>query len=165
MNIAGQIFGWVAVVLTVVAYQLKTQRQLLWANTLSTLSLSISYLFLGAYTGMALNAFGLFRNFVYFNREKRFFAHPLWPYGIALGMAALGALSWQGPLSLLAIVAMAVNAVFMSFKNVQLLRFSILVTSALLITYNLCFAAYGPAFNEALSIVSSVVGLARYRKM
>ena len=164
MNTIGQIFGWIAVALTVLSYQLKTQRQLLWANTLSTLSLSISYLFLGAYTGMALNAFGLFRNLVYFNRERQLFAHPIWPYGIALGMAALGVLSWQGPLSLLAIVAMAVNAVFMSFKNVQHLRFSILFTSALMIAYNLCFSAYGPAFNEALSIVSSVVGLIRYRK-
>lgn len=62
------------------------------------------------------------------------------------------------------IVALAANTVFMSVRSLQLFRKSILLTSSMILLYDVFIFSIGGIFNEALSIVSSVVGIIRYRK-
>ena len=66
--------------------------------------------------------------------------------------------------SLLIIVALAANTVFLSFGNPQLLRKSILATSSLVLLYNIFVFSLGGIANEALAIGSSVVGIFRFRQ-
>ena len=79
-------------------------------------------------------------------------------------IGALGVLSWQGPISLLIIIALAVNTVFLSFGNPQLLRYSILFTSTAILIYNVYVFTIGGIANEAVAIISSVVGIIRFKK-
>ena len=83
---------------------------------------------------------------------------------LALAMVVLGLLSWQGPVSLLIIAALAANTIFLSFGNPQLLRKSILGTSTLVLLYNIFVFSLGGIANESLSIFSSAVGIARFRR-
>lgn len=76
----------------------------------------------------------------------------------------MGALSWQGPMSLLIIVALAVNTLFLYFPNVQNLRKSILVTSTLVLIYNIFYSVWSGVLNELIAISSAVMGIYRYRK-
>ena len=82
----------------------------------------------------------------------------------AVCMVALGALSWQGWVSLLIIVALALNTLFMAFGTPQVLRCSVLFTSTLVLLYNVFVFSIGGMLNEGLAIVSSAVGVIRYRK-
>jgi hypothetical protein len=83
---------------------------------------------------------------------------------LTLMMVGVGALSWQGWISLLVITALAVNTVCISIGNPQLLRKSILVTSTMMIVYNAFVFSIGGMTNEGISIVSSVIGIIRYKK-
>ena len=106
----------------------------------------------------------IIRNVVfYFQKDDG--KHRLLPaLVLAAAMVVLGILSWQGPVSLLIIVALAANTVFLSFGNPQLLRKSILGTSSLVLTYNIFVFSLGGIANESLAILSSIVGIFRYRK-
>jgi hypothetical protein len=64
MVIIGQIMGWLAAILTFASYQCKDHKKLIAVQTLSTLSICISYLFLNAWSGMLLNIVCLARNFI-----------------------------------------------------------------------------------------------------
>lgn len=161
--IAGQIFGIVATIMTFISYQANTKRTLLLIHTTATLCTCLSFLFLGASTGFILNVVCLVRNVIYYFQDERSRLHYVTAGGLAAIMVVLGALSWQGWISLLMIVALAANTVFMSFGKPQLLRQSILATSTMVLIYNVFVFSLGGIANEGVSIVSAIVGIWRYR--
>ena len=164
MTTAGQIIGWIAALLTFISYQCKEHKALLTVQTLSSLSICISYLLLDAQSGMLLNVICIIRNFIIYKKDLKIFSYPFWPYLLAVVMAVTGALSWQGPISLLIIAALTVNTLFLYFPKVQNLRKSILFTSTLVLIYNVFYSVWGGVVNEAIAISSSVIGIYRYKK-
>ena len=163
-QIIGQALGILATVITIISYQMNTKRSLLLVQTAATACTCLAYLFLGAASGFALNVVCIIRNVVFYFQKDSGKAHTLTALTLALAMVVLGILSWQGPVSLLIITALAANTVFLSFGNPQLLRKSILGTSTLVLLYNIFVFSLGGIANEALSIVSSLVGILRFRQ-
>lgn len=160
----GQILGILATVITGISYQMNTKRSLLLVQTAATACNCLAYLFLGAASGFALNIVCIIRNVVFYFQKDDGKRRLLPALLLAAVMVVLGILSWQGPVSLLIIVALAANTVFLSFGDPQLLRKSILGTSSLVLTYNIFVFSLGGIANEALAILSSVVGIIRFRK-
>ena len=162
--VLGQILGIFAPILTTLSYQANTKRKLLFIQTLATLCICISYLLLDAPSGFALNVVCLTRNvsFFFLNEKTKF--NRVAAGGFALMMIPLGILSWQGAISILMITALAINTVCMSFGIPQLLRKSILLTSTMVLIYNCYVFSIGGILNEALAIISSVIGIIRFRK-
>ena len=161
--IIGQILDIIATILTFISYQVNTKKNLLIIQSTATAFTCASFLFLNAYTGFALNIVCLLRNLVfYFQNEKSKFHIPTVILLTAL-MIGVGTLSWQGYVSLIPILALAANTVFMSFGKPQMLRESVLVTSSMMIAYNILVFSIGGVANESISIVSSVIGLVRFK--
>ena len=113
---------------------------------------------------MVLNIVCILRNFVIYKKNIKFFSYSFWPYLLALIMGIMGFLSWQGTMSLLVIVALVVNTIFLYFPNVQNLRKSIVITSTMVLIYNAYYAVWGGVVNEMIAITSSIIGIYRYRK-
>jgi len=164
LETVGQIIGLFAVVLTFISYQIKEPKKLILVLAGSALAIMINYLLIGALPGAVLNAVCIIRNVVYAFDDKKIFSYKWWPYVFMAAMAALGALSWQGPVSLLIIIPLMINTLFLSFKDNQKLRKSILFTSTLVLIYNLIVFSLGGIINESLAIISSVIGLIRFSK-
>lgn len=162
--IIGQILGFLATALTVLSYQMNTKRTLLLLQTAATTCTCLSFLFLGATAGFALNIVCIVRNIAFYFETAR---TPLCTWTailMAATMGVLGALSWEGAISLLILPALMANTLFMSRGNPQLLRYSVIVTSSLIFVYDLFVVSVGGMLNEGLSVVSSVVGILRFHK-
>ena len=164
MNILGQVLGILAMLLTVFSYQMNTKRSLLAMQSTATLCTCLGYLCLGATSGFALNIVCLLRNFSFCFLKEKSKASYACAVLSAIAMCVLGALSWQGPISLFIILALLINTVCMSFGNPQFLRKSILVTSPMVIVYNIAVFTIGGICSESLAIISSVLGIIRFRK-
>lgn len=163
--ILGNVFGLVATIFAVLSYQAGTPKKTLLLNSGTIISVMISYTFLGAWAGFSTNGICLLRNITYALTGKvALFRTKAWPYVAALVLGGVGFLSWQGPISLLVILALMANSVFIGLGDNQKLRWSILITSTMMVIYNLYFMAYLAAIMEMFSIVSAAVGLIRYRK-
>ena len=162
--IIGQVLGILATIITGISYQMNTKRSLLLVQTTATACTCLAYLFLGAASGFALNIVCIIRNIVFYFQKDSGKVHTISSLLLAAAMVVVGALSWQGPVSLMIIVALAANTIFMSFGNPQLLRKSVLGTSTLVLLYNIFVFSIGGIANEGLSIISSAVGIARFRK-
>ena len=163
-EIIGQAFGIATTVLSALSYQANTKKKLLFIQSSAIICICISYLLLGADSGFALNLVCLIRNILfYFIKEKTK------PYYVAtaiiiLLISAVGALSWQGPISLLIILALVINTYFISLGKPQLLRYSLFLTCVMVLIYNVEFHSVGGILNEILSMVSAVIGIIRFRK-
>lgn len=163
-EISGQILGFIGFALTFFSYQSKSPKTLLLLQTISTLLFICHYFLIGASSGMLLNIVCVLRNIVYYFRKKRIFSYRFYPYLFALLITVLCVLSWQGPISLLITVALAVNSVFLSFGNQRVLRISVLFTCSLILIYNIFVFSLGGILNESIAILSSALALLRYRK-
>ena len=162
--IIGQILGIIATAITFLSYQANTKKWVLIIQTSATAFTCFSYFFLGASSGLILNVVCILRNIVYFFQKEKTLSNYVWS-GIFTGaMIVLGILSWQAWFSIVLIIALAANTVFLSLGNPQLLRKSILATSSLVIIYNLFVFSIGGLANEALAIISSIIGIIRFRK-
>ena len=162
--IIGQVLGIAATIITGISYQMNSKRSLLLVQTIATLCTCLAYLFLGAASGFALNIVCIVRNVVFYFQKNTGKTPLLTASLLALCMVVIGVFSWQGPVSLLIIVALAANTVFLSFGDPQLLRKSILGTSTMVLLYNVFVFSLGGIANEALAIISSIVGIIRFRK-
>lgn len=160
----GQALSIAATVMTLISYQLNKKNHVLATQTAACILMTMGYFFLGATSGFALNVVGVVRNLTYFalgDRKK---------LCVALGtvfaavMCVLGVISWQGWFSLLIIVALMANTLFLALGDPQLLRKSILFTSSSILIYNLFVFSVGGIANEAVAITSSIVGILRFRK-
>ena len=163
-QLIGQILSIFTPVLTAFSYQANTQKKLLVVQSAATFCTCVSYLLLGASSGFTLNIVCLIRNLCFYFLKEGTIANRTATCLLAIAMGALGALSWQGPVSLFIIIALVINTVFMSFGRPQLLRCSILLTSSMILIYNVLVFSIGGIINESLAIISSVVGILRFRR-
>ena len=164
IEITGQGFGIAAFIIAFLAYQAKTSKKLLMVQTGAIICFCIHYLLINAMTAFALNMVGVIRNLIFYNRDKKIFSSKLWPYGLAIVMVFLGAMTWEGWYSLLFILGLSVNTVCMSLPTSQGIRKSLLVTCPPVLIYNIFVLSIGGIVNESLSIVSSVIGIIRYNR-
>ena len=170
-EIIGQILGIVATIITFLSYQVNTKSRLLIIQTTATLCTCLSFLFLGASTGFALNIVCIVRNVAFYFQKDKSTVHTitaialsLTMIALSLTMIALGIFSWEGPVSLLIMIALAANTLFMATGSPQLLRKSVIGTSGLILIYNAIVFSIGGMTNEGISIISSIIGIIRFRK-
>lgn len=163
IEITGQIFGWVAALFNFISFQSKSQKKLLIFNFLTASSICISYLFLGAFSGMVLNIVCMLRSLAYGFLSNTPKMKKTWRIVMPVAMGICGLFSWQGMSSLLVIIALILNTIYLASPNVQKIRYSIIFTSSLILIYNIIFSIWGGVFNEVIAISSSIIGIIRFR--
>ena len=163
--IIGQALGIVAVILGFINYQMKSTKGILAILFVTAIVLCGHYLLLELYPAAALNFVAILRCVVYYNRDKKIFAGWYIPWILAVIMGVMGALSWQGPMSLFVIFGIIINTIAISSPNPQFVRASILVSSPMVLIYNIWGHSIGGSIYESIVIISSIIGLIKYRKM
>ena len=157
--IFGQILGFAATAATILSYQANTPRKLMINQCFATVFTCISYLLLGADSGFVLNIVCLVRNvsFAFLKPQSTpmKIAAPL----LSLAMLVFGIFSWQGPISLLIMLGLAINTFFLSLGKPQVLRYSILLTCTMVLIYNVAVFSMGGILNEAFAVISALMTL------
>lgn len=62
------------------------------------------------------------------------------------------------------IAGLVINSLCLSLQNPHLVRKSILLTSTMVLIYDILLPSVSGAVYESIAIISSVIGLVRYRK-
>ena len=163
MELIGQIVGVVALSFTVLSYQMRTSKQLLFMQTVASAVFCIHYLLIGAYSALAINIFAIVRNVAFYHRDKKFLSGKAIPWIFAAGMMAFGLAAWQGWYTLFIAVGVAINTVCLALPNAQSVRKSILVTSPMIFVYDIFVFSIGGMINETLAVTSSIIGIIRCR--
>ena len=164
----GQALGVVAVILGFVNYQVKTREQVLIVHMATVLCFTLHYLCLGAWAGMAMNFLGLIRNIVFYHSGKNGKVSRAAAVTFAIIAGAVGItaslLSHEGWYFVLLVAGLMVNSYSMSFSDPNNIRKSILISSPLVLVYDAFVLSAGGVVYESVVIVSSLIGLWRYRK-
>ena len=173
MRVPAQITGIIAMIFSILSYQLKTKKQILIAQMICICFFVLHFLLLyfsgsqDALTGAALNAVSIVRNTCYMVCDQKDAAPKIRAavtIFFMLVMITAGILTWSSAVSLLFIITMVLNTLAFSMKEPQKVRLIMLISAPFAFTYDLFSESIGGMINEAFSAVSSAIALIRYRK-
>ena len=160
--IIGQIVGGIGVLLFFISYLFRTQKSILLIQIVGNAVMVVHFFLIGAKTGYFLLIAATIRNIILYFGDKKYLSWKGIPYILALIIAGIGALSWEGYYSLFIIVGLGINTVFLSVKNVNVLKASVILTSALILTYDVFAFSISGIINEGLAIIGAIIGLISY---
>lgn len=163
VTLIGHMLGFVSVGLFFYSYQRTQKRKIMVIQTVATALSCIQYLLIGAFSGFALNIVCIIRNFAFYYRDKKQSTDLISPIIFALCMAVVSVFSWEGIHSLLITAGLVVNTVCMGIFDAKNFRKTILISSSLILIYNIFAFSYSGILSESISLVSVIIGIIRYR--
>ena len=161
INFFIQILGIIGLLANIVGFQTKKHKNLMACRTTNELSFGMQYVLLGAYTGAAMNFVGCVRNILFSHLVKK--NKSTVPYRVVFSalFCIFAYLTRDGLKSALIAVAKVVSTVAYGSANLFFARVMILFTSIIWLTYNFIIKSYAGVLNEAMTIVSIIIGIIR----
>ena len=165
--IISQIIGIAAVALYLLSFQLKKRGQIVGVTCLSYLFYVTQYLMLGAFSGAILDILSAGLSFCA-SKKTALGRFAKWAAVSGLGAIVAAGLVitylQRDPIELLPIAGAGLQAGGLWFNKEQTIRWFGLAGAPFWLVYNFMSQAYGAAVGAALTIVSTTVALARFKR-
>lgn len=159
-----QGLGFIALLLQVLSMQGKSYKSIIVMTVSSECLFGVQLLLLGAFTGAATNLMAGVCNTVYYfcNKSGRKTTYLQILFSILFVTA--GILTWEGPISLLVILAKVISTVSHGINRPHVIRVSRLISMPMWVVYDGLAGTIGGTINDLLVIASSVIGIIRLDK-
>lgn len=174
----GQIIGLIAPILVLLSFQQKTQKSICFYQLLTSVTMLIHFLMIGARTGCVMHIVGIARGFIFMNKEHPWANKKLWLYIVCTAYALLGILTFNGRLDLTAanfdfsqlstyinflpIIAMVLSTIGFWMDNAKNVRRLVLPTSFMWLFYDVYVLSISGIITETLGISSMLLAIIRY---
>ena len=113
-------------------------------------------------TGAILNAIGIFREIVFYNRlDKNWAKHKFWLF-FFIGVTLISPIvSWSGPISLLPAFGSIFAVILFYSKNTDYMRYLSFLAQGLWLVYASVIISVPAIISNAIMILSSIIGIIR----
>lgn len=152
-----QAIGFVGIGLNIVSVQFNKHWQIVLFKTLGSAMFVVQYILLKAYTGAAMDGIGILRNIIFIFAVQKGKPTYVWIILFSVLTVVLGAITFDGWISLLAITAKLLSCVSYGINNARAIRMINLPSSGLWLTYNTLVFSLAGILNEIFVIVSIII--------
>lgn len=161
-----QVLGILAVVTFLASYQQKKRQHIILLNVISRVLYILQYCLLGAFSGAVLDVLGAISSVIAQKKNTPFISRHKRAVWIAVNAAtvAVGLLLYEDVFSLLPIAGVLLHTGAFWLDDEKWIRRVSLAGSPFWFVYNFRSRAYGSAVGDALTVVSILVAMVRYRK-
>lgn len=150
----GNIIGFIGALSMVLVGLQKKKKNILLAQNLQMVLLTISNLILGGITGAVVNVIGLFRNCLCIKNKL----DPFWKENIAIATILLGILcNKNGIIGYLPCVATLIFLYSMNMKDVIKFKFVLAFIMLLWFIYDMCIMSYTTAIFDLITFVTTLI--------
>lgn len=162
----GNIIGIIAVCEGLLIYLTAKRDNILFFKFISDILWALNHLFLGAYTGAVLCSTGMFREIVFYSRDRRRWAsYRLWLYVFLTLNLISPILEWSKNgfsfIPILPAVGSMIAVVGFYTRNPRLTQWLALIVHTLWGLYALLIANYPSFFSNIIALVSAIIGISR----
>ncbi len=164
MEILTQGIGFLALIMFLVSYQIKSNKALYAFQLIGSILFAVQFLLLGAYSGCLSLLLNMLKNALLLKRKHWSWVRSYWVAAVlCLGFAAILCFTWAGPISILAFVASVVSTICYWTNNARTIRVgNLFLSSPCWLAYDIIVHSWGGALSEAFTIVSILVSIARF---
>lgn len=161
MYVLSQIIGVIAVISSISIYQVDKRKTMLLLSLVAALLFSIHYWLLGAATGAAMNLLAVGRCYVFYKVKPR--SSNRWIVHLFIGLDVfVGALTWQGLISLLPIAGSIGGIISGWQQRPNLIRRYGLIPPPLWFAYSMLTGSVPGMIIGVFRFVSNLVGQYRF---
>ena len=167
MNIPSLIFGFLAVGLYLLCFQLKSTKEIIAAKFFSSICYVLQYFLLGAFVGAAMDALSVLTYAVGYKKDSPIVKKhkvTILIFTNAL-IVTVGILLYDNVFSILPILGVLFESASNWMKKEKTLRIISLFAVPCWFVYNVACGAYGSAVGSVLAFISIITALARYEKI
>lgn len=162
MNIfwIAQGIGILALLLVIYSYQGKNRTSILDRQMWSSVIFVAHFALLSAWTGVAMNIIIVIRNWIFAQKGKRVWAESVWWVVMFIGLS-VGVLffTWEGPVSLLPMLAVIVGIYARWQEKPSQIRFLGLVGVLLWLPYTVIVESYAGTLTQLVLMVGILYGI------
>lgn len=159
-----QAIGFIGIALNIWAVQFNKHWQIVLIKTFGALAFVVQYLLLKAWTGAAMDSLGIIRNIIFIFAVQKGKSTKPWVIVFVALTAVIGVFTWEGLISILAIVAKLLSTVSYGINNAHKIRMINLPSSGCWLVYNTLHFSLAGLLNEILVITSIVIAEVRLHK-
>ena len=162
-HIVAQAIGFLAMAICIGSYQIKNSRMLILVKMSGDVIYVFHYIMLGAFSGAAALALGAFNALVCGSSGQRWAEWKGWKWLVAALLTAASSLTWNGPVSLLALISTLTASFSLWSGKAHVIRIiKLLIAGPALLTYGIFVHSWSGILCEAIGMVSAAIGLARF---
>ncbi|MBQ8081031.1 MAG: YgjV family protein [Clostridia bacterium] len=154
--------GVLGIVTTILVYQQKDQKRLLWWKLTTDSVWLLHYLTLGAYSACAASSVAILRSAVFLNQDKKWAQGKGWLVVFMAISILLNALVWQNMFSLLPLISSLACIVAYWIGNPRITRLVSIPAAGLYLVYAVAFHSIEGVVCEMFIIISAIVGYFRH---
>ena len=163
--VASQIAGFIAFVLSLIAYHRKEKKQIFQTMMIANIMDIIHYILLGAYSGMVTKIIALIRNKIIIVKEKNKKINNKIVLFILLAIYVVsGVLTYKNIYSILPIIAAMIYLHFVWNGNELKVKKVAFYCYFLWLIYNICVFSIAGVTSNIVSIISTFIAVYRERK-
>ncbi len=156
-----QVLGFAGMFIQIFSMQSKDYKKVIGMTITGELIFAVQLLLLGGITGAATNFAACVTNLIYYARIRKDKSTLPFQIIFSIVFVAIGILTWEGPISLLVIIAKLVSTVSYGIKDTKVIRRLKLVSMPLWLIYDCIHFSIGGVLNDLMIIISTVVAIFR----
>ena len=157
-----QGIGFVGIGLNIIAVQFNKHWQIVLLKTLGSVMFVLQYILLKAWTGAAMDGIGILRNVIFIFAVKNGKPMLVWIIVFSVLTIVLGAATFEGYISLLAITAKLLSCVSYGINSARVIRMINLPSSGCWLVYNGLHFSLAGILNEILVLISIIIAEIRF---
>ena len=163
--ILAQIFGFVALILVCVGYFLKSKTSFLLLTVIANFFYALAFFVVGAFVGGALTFISIARCLYLYFAEKHNFKYKLHFLSIFIILyIASTIIFWESVLDIMALLSSSLFTLGYAIKNMQTMRYILIIPNTLLVIYNIIATTYTSALLDFIEIVVIIVAIIKFIK-
>ena len=161
--ILAQILGGIALILVCIGYFLKTKSAFMIIQTIANFFYASAFFVVGAYVGAGLVMISLFRCIYLYIAEKKSFKYTLHflPIFIVLYIVTT-IIFWNNPFDFMPLIASTLFTIGFTIKNLQTMRYVLIIPNAVLVIYNILTTTYTSAMLDFIEIIVIIVAIMKF---
>ena len=161
-RIIAQAIGIVAMILTILCYQLKKRNRILVMQYTGNALWVAHYFLLGSFTGLIMNALNVVRGIIY-SIDKKWAKSNVWIVVFCAASITLGVLFFQAWFSVLPIIGTVIATIALRIPDENTLRKVYIFSVPPWIVYNLLVRSIPGVISATFTLISLIVALIRYK--
>lgn len=158
-----QGIGVIALILCFASYQSERYQKLMWIRAASEFIFGIHFFLLHVISGSVLQFVGGVRNISFLTLRKNKAGLQVAIVLFCILFTVSGILSWEGPISLIPIIAKNISTIVYAMNDTRKIRLIELPVYGLWLFYNFRSGSIAGVINAVFSIVSICVAIVRFQ--
>ena len=166
-NPIAQAIGALALILSLISFQMKERRTILLFQMLASLSCAVSLIMLGGIAGGILDVIAFSRTLVFSLSDRyKWAGSKICLFSYFALIIAVGILTWESGsiATLFAILGTLLSTLALFMKSERNIRLISLLVAPPWIAYNLIYSSCFGILNELIAMTSIIIALFRMRK-